>query len=108
MTAESVAAEKKNVGGENYRADADAERNFARRGVGKPQGFPDVVGEKNQKYERQIKKIAVHVLKDEREFSLAAVAGARLANGARRRVSPKRLVVGAAIIIAGETKSARR
>ena len=51
----------------------------------------------------------MHVLQNKRKFPLAAIAvTARLADGARRRVSPKRLVIRAAIIITGKTKSGGR
>ena len=57
---------------------------------------------------RHIKKVAVDVLEDERKISFAQITFARLADGAVDRVGPKRLVICAAIIIAGETKSAGR
>ena len=60
------------------------------------------------KMQRQVEEIAVDVLEDQRERVLAAVALARLADGAGRRVGPERLVVGAAVVVAGEAEAARR
>ena len=48
------------------------------------------------------------VLEDERKRLLAEVLLARLADGAGRRIGPERLVVGAAIVVAGEAEAARR
>src|SRR5690242_8739257 len=45
------------------------------------------------------------VLNEERPGILAPVAFARFANGAVERVGPKRLVIGAAIIIASHAKA---
>ena len=51
-------------------------------------------------------KIAVGVLQNQRERVLAEVRLARLADGARRRIGPERLVVGAAVVITGEAEQA--
>ena len=58
--------------------------------------------------EREIEKIAMHVLHDERKGTLAEIRLARFADGAGRRIGPERFVVGAAIVITGEPESARR
>ena len=60
------------------------------------------------KDEREIEKIAVHVLHDQRKRTLAEIRFARLAHGARRRIGPERFVIGAAIVITGQPESARR
>ena len=56
--------------------------------------------------EREIQKISMNVLQDQRKFSLAAIVVTRLAYGTCRRVGPKRFVISAAIVVAGEAKSA--
>ena len=56
---------------------------------------------------REIKKIAVNVLNDQREIFFAQIRFARFADGAVDRVGPERLVIRAAIIIAGETETGR-
>ena len=47
------------------------------------------------------------VLEDERKGGLAAVRLARLADGAGRRIGPERLVIGAAVVVAGEPETGR-
>ena len=47
------------------------------------------------------------VLQDERKRVLAPVARARLAHRARRRIRPERLVVGAAVVVAGQPEKRR-
>src|SRR6266404_3546695 len=102
MTAERVAAEQDDVYRENNRADADAEPAI------KPERFPNVVGEDQNKNQREVEKVAVNVLHDERERTLAEISFARFANGARGRIGPERFVIRAAIVVTGESKSARR
>ena len=57
--------------------------------------------------EREEQQVAVDVLQDERKRVLAAVARARLADGAGRRIGPERLVVGAAVVVAGQPEERR-
>ena len=60
------------------------------------------------KDQREIQKVAMDVLKDQRERALAEIVLARLADGAGGRVGPERFVVCAAIVVAGEAESAGR
>ena len=92
---------------EHERADADAERDRARRRVGEPERLPDVVREHDQEAEREEQQVAMDVLQDQRERVLAPVALARLADRAGWRIGPERLVVGAAVVIAGESEERR-
>src|ERR1700722_12987252 len=48
----------------------------------------------------------MEILQDQRKASFAEIALARLADGARRRVGPERLVIGAAVVVAGEPEEA--
>ena len=73
-----------------------------------PHRLPRIVSENENKNHRQIHKIAVDVLDDERERAFADIRFARFADGAVRRVGPERLVIGAAVIITGEPKTRRR
>ena len=66
------------------------------------------MGEKDQENQREIQKIAVNVLDDEGEGTLAEIFFARFADGARRRVGPERFVVCAAIVVTSEAESAGR
>src|SRR5215471_18840645 len=100
MAAECVTAEQTNIYSEDERADADAESAV------EPERFPEVVGKNDGKEERDVHEVAVNVLHDERERTLTEISFARLADGARGRVGPKRFVIRAAIIITGHPKSA--
>ncbi len=60
------------------------------------------------KDEREVEKIAMNVLQDEREGAFSEIGLTRLADGAGRRVGPEGFVVSAAIVVAGETESAGR
>src|SRR6266705_4831878 len=108
MTSEGVAAKKHNVDRQDDRSDADAERNLASRWIDEPHRFPDVNREDDDEGEREIKKVAVHVLHDQGERALAEIRLARFAYSASGRVRPETLVIGAAVVITGETKTAGR
>src|SRR5437016_10718873 len=101
MTAESVTAKKDDVDRENDCADANAEPAI------EPDRFPNVVEQDQNKNQREIKKVTMNVLHDERERSLAPVCRSWFANGAARRIRPKRFVVRAAIVITRHPESAR-
>ena len=49
----------------------------------------------------------MEILEDQRQSALPRVSLSRLADGARGRVGPERLIVSAAVVIAGEAKEAR-
>ena len=80
---------------------------FCAAALVKPHRLPRIMREKNDEQHRQIGKVAMDVLQNQREIFFAEIFFARLADGARDRVGPKPFVISAAIIIAGETKSAR-
>ena len=108
MAAKGVAAEQNDVDRQHDRADADAKEVLSGRRIGKPKRLPNVVARIDNENQREIKKIAMDVLHDEREGTFAQIGLARLAHRAGRRVGPECLVVGAPIIITGEPKPARR
>ena len=95
MTADRIAAEQNDVDREDNCANADAES------VREPERFPHVVAEDENENEREIEEVAVHILQDQRERTLAPVGLARLAHGAGRRIGPERFVIRAAIIVTG-------
>src|SRR5215468_6446240 len=107
MASKCIATEQNNVDTEHHRTDADAERIFACRWIDKPKRFPNVIRQNQNEQERQIKKIPMHVLHDERERTLAPVALTRLAHSACRWIGPERFVVRATIIITGDPETAR-
>jgi len=102
MAAERIAGEQGDVREKNQGAHTDTE------GVVEPESFPNVVGEEDQEDERDVEKIAMDVLDDEREGTFAEIFFARLADGARRRVRPEGFVVCAAIVVTSEAESAGR
>src|SRR5436305_9697214 len=102
MTAECVTAEQDDIDRKHNCADADPKM------IIKPQRFPNVVSKNQNKNEREIEKVTVDVLHDERERTLAEISFPGLADGAGWRVRPERFVIRASIIIAGQPKSARR
>src|SRR4029077_4664824 len=74
----------------------------------KPQSFPNVVSQAGDEEDRDVEKIAVKILHDERERALPQIGFARLAYGARRWIGPEGLVVSAAIVVAGDAEQPRR
>jgi len=108
MTTKCVTAEEHDVDRQDERADADAERSFSSPWIREPHRFPDINRKDDDEDERQIKKVAVHVLHDQREGTLAEIRFARFPDSARWRISPEGFVIGPAIIITGQSKSARR
>src|SRR4029453_3393520 len=88
--------------------DIDREHNCPNtnsKSIWKPERFPNVVGQNQNKNEREIEKITMHVLHDEWKGTFAPIMLARFPDGACRRVGPKRFVVRAPIVIAGDPKS---
>ena len=45
----------------------DSKRFLARRRIHEPQSFPHVVRQKDQEHERNVQKVTVNVLQDERK-----------------------------------------
>ena len=101
MTAENVAADQDNIDGQHDGSDADAEA------VVEPERLPHVVGQKAPDDVGQPQELAVQILKNQRKTALAPVGFARLANSARGRIGPKRFVISAAVVVAGEAEEAR-
>src|SRR5436189_3121193 len=99
VAAEGITREQYDICSQHQRAQSDTERHLACCGVFKPEGFPDVKGETGDEEDRDIQKIPVNVLHDQREGVLPEIVLAWLAYRARRRISPKRFVIGAAIVI---------
>src|ERR1051325_1046776 len=80
MTAEREAAQKDDVDEQDERADPKAERSLSSRRIDEPKRFPDIDREDDDKQKREIKKIAVHVLHDQRKRALTEIGFARLAD----------------------------
>src|SRR5437899_10746786 len=108
MTTKCVAGQQDDINCKHNRADANAECSFPAVWIDKPKRFPDVVGQNQKEKERKIKKVTMNILHDERERPFAPVAFTRFTDGARRRISPERFIVRAAIVVTGQPKPARR
>ena len=67
MASKCVPAQQNNVDSEHDRSNANAERTFAGRWIDKPEPLPNVIRQDQNEQERDVEKIAVHVLHDERE-----------------------------------------
>src|SRR4026207_2279452 len=68
-----------------------------------------VVPKDEQKDERNVKKVTMQVLQDERKCSLAAILmSARFTNGARRRIEKEGAIVSLTVIVTGGAKTKRR
>jgi len=102
VTTKSITRKQDEIDCQHDGADANS------KPVRKPQRFPDIVRQNQQKEEREVEKVAMNVLHDQWERTLAPIAFSRLAHCACWRIRPKCLVIGAAIIIAGQPKSTRR
>ena len=105
VAAERVATEQDDVQHEHEAPDADPEGGRARRRVLEPEPLPGVVGEEDEEREGEDEEVAVDVLEHEGEAALAPVAAPGLADGARGRIRPERLVVRAPVVVAGEAES---
>src|SRR4029078_5634031 len=107
MAAERIAREQRRVDGQDQAAQADS-KVPGTAGVGEPVRLQRIDGQNADENQAQIQKIAVYVLKYERKRPFAQIRFSRFTDGARRRIGPERLVVGAAVVIAGEPEAARR
>src|SRR3990172_5236128 len=101
-------AEENDVQCQHQAPDADSKCFASGRRVEKPHALPGVVREYQDEEKGQVQEVPVDVLQDERERVLAAVGLSGLSHGAVRGIRPERFVVRAAVVIAGESKSARR
>src|SRR5947209_3670704 len=102
VATKSVAAEQVHVHGQDERSNTDAEVAV------KPNCFPNVVSENDDKEQGNVHEITVNILHDQRERPLTEIRFARFAHGAGRWVGPESFVVGTSIIITSQPKAAGR
>src|SRR5438105_15806719 len=67
-----------------------------------------VVAQDENKDQREIEKVSVNVLQNEREPAFAPIGFARLTDGAVGWILPERFVIRAAVVVTREAKSAGR
>src|SRR6185369_15518575 len=64
VASKSITAKQVHVDGQHNSTDANAERTFASRWIDKPERFPNVICQDQNKQECQVEKIAMRVLHD--------------------------------------------
>src|SRR6185369_11128988 len=107
VTTEGVTAKQNRIDGKNNCPVTDPKTDLPRR-VREPHSLPRIVQEDHDEREREIKKIPVHVLKNQRKRTLAEITLAGLAYRARRRVRPERFVISASVVVTRQPKAAGR
>ena len=96
VAAEYIPAEKHNVHHQDDAPDPDPEA------VRKAEAHDRVVNQKGPNQVGEPQEVAMEILQDQRKASFAEITLARLADRTRRRIGPERLVIGAAVVVAGE------
>ena len=74
VTAECVSAEQNDVGREDNCAESDSEMSRAGLRIGKPERFPYVVRQEDEKNQREVEEVPMDVLNDQRKRPLAAIS----------------------------------
>src|SRR6266481_1125887 len=102
MTGKRVERKERNVDRQDERADTNSEMALEKERA------DGVVPKKNDEQNREIEKVAMDILEDERKRGFPAIiAAGRLANGTSGRIEEKRAVVRFAVIVAGRAKAER-
>src|SRR5450432_2054340 len=89
------AGQQHNIRGQDDCPDTYPERSFPRHRIREPKRFPDIGREHEDENEREIEKVAVHVLHDERKGTLAEVGLSRCSPYPCTRDGPASFVVSA-------------
>ena len=106
VTAKCVAAQQDDVQCEHDRSNADSEVPCTGL-IREPHRSPGIVSENKNEKQREVKKVAVDILHDERKGIFAQISLTSLGNGASGWVCPERFVVSAPVVVTGEPKPAR-
>src|ERR1700693_5992673 len=93
MASQCIAAGKDHVDDKDDRPEANPEILVARVSIEEPHRLVGVAGKDDEKDQRCVEEVPVHVLNHEREESFTAITLPELAHGAVRRVCPEALVV---------------
>src|ERR1700749_520701 len=101
MARERVGREKNDDDEEDERAYAHAEFSIP------PERVVRVFPQEREKNDREIQRVAMKVLQDERKLRFAAVRAPRLTDSACRRIGEKRAIVRFAVVVAGGAKTQR-
>src|ERR1700688_4927522 len=102
MARQRVNGKQGNVEQQNQAADANAKLSVEEKTLDR------VMPQKNQEKNREIKKIAMHILQDKWKDRFAAIfAVGGLSHGAARRTEKKCAIVSFAVVVTGGAKSKR-
>src|ERR1700676_3497166 len=102
MARQRVDGKQSNVNQQNQAANTNAELPIEEK------SFDRVMPQENQEKNREVKKIAMHILQDKWKGRFAAIfAVGRFANGTRGRIEKKCAVIGFAVVVTGGAKSQR-
>jgi hypothetical protein len=102
MTGECVQRKQDDVGEQHEGTNADSETSI------EPEGMNCVVPENDEKDKRQIKKIAMKILQNQRKCCFATIVmGFEFADGTGRWIKEKGAIVSLAILLTGGPKTQR-
>src|ERR1700722_13305821 len=102
MAGQRVDGKQDNVDQQNQTADANAKLPVEEK------AFDRIVPQENQKNNRQVKKIAMHILQNKWKGRFAAIFPiGRFTHGARGRIEKKCAIVSFAVVVTGGAKSQR-
>src|SRR5580700_9725649 len=97
MAAKGVTAQQHYVEGEHYRTDPKTEMPGARC-VSEPKPAPSVMRQNQNKDDRDVEKVPMDILQDQRKRGFPWVPKPRFTDRTSRRIGPERLVIRASII----------
>ena len=89
MTSERVSSEERGIHRQHDRADTHAKSFFLGNRIGEPHRLPRIIYKKEDEQDRQVKKVPMNVLHDEREGIFAAIGFPWFGYGAGGRVGPE-------------------
>src|SRR5258705_8920299 len=101
MATKSISSEQNNINSQYQCAYTEAKRFFTCAGIRKPQSFPHIKRQKNNKQQSNIHEVTMYILHDQRKGIFTTILFARLRNRAGRRICPKGFIISPAVIIAG-------
>ena len=102
MARKCINRQQNNIHQHDQRAHPNAETG------GKEEGANGVIPEEGDENHRDVEKIAMYILKNERESGLAAIfAAAALPHSAPGRIQEKRAIVGLPVVVASRAKTKR-
>src|SRR5438309_2663615 len=105
VTTEGIASQQNNVHKQHDRAEGDTKILATGVAVEEEKRLVGVVRENDQENEGRVQEVAVDVLNNEWQETLAAVAVTGLSDGTVRRIRPEALVIRPPVVVTGESKA---